>query len=215
MTRTVRLVLWLAFVGALIALAYGSRAAVGKPDPDVLYRYGSAVDVAAQYAILLLVVLGIAGASRALLALRRPGSWRRALPLCAAVFVGIYLSTALLDHFLHAGREQGLTPSHWEPSHAGAYAANFAMIAVLGPIVEEITYRGLGYTLLERYGRWTAILVTAVLFGLSHGLVEGLPVLTVFGIGLGWLRDRVGSVYPGMLVHGVFNGLALVLAVTI
>jgi membrane protease YdiL (CAAX protease family) len=40
-------------------------------------------------------------------------------------------------------------------------------------------------------------------------------VLTIFGIGLGWLRSRVDSVYPGMIVHGVFNGLALVLAVTL
>ena len=121
----------------------------------------------------------------------------------------------MLDHFLHAGREQGLTPSHWEPSHAGAYAANFVLIALVAPVVEELTYRGLGYSLLARWGRWTAIVVTALAFGLSHGLVEGLPVLTIFGVGLGWLRSRVDSVYPGIIVHGVFNGLALVLAVTL
>jgi membrane protease YdiL (CAAX protease family) len=210
-----RLALWLGFVGALAALAYSSRATVGKPDPDVLYRYSSAVNVAVQYAILLAVVLAIAGASRTLLAARRPRSWAFALRLAAGVFVAIYVTSAVLDQFLQAGREQGLTPSHWESAHAGQYAANFVMIALVGPVVEELTYRGLGYTLLERWGRWTAIVATGLLFGLSHGLVEGLPVLTVFGIGLGWLRSRVDSVYPGMAVHGVFNGLALILAVTI
>jgi uncharacterized protein len=211
---TARRVLWLAFVAALIALAYGSRATVGKPDPDVLYRYSSAVDVAVQYGILLAVVVALAGASRRLLAMRRPRSWRRALGLATGVFVAIYIAAGILDHFLQAGREQGLTPSHWESAHAGQYAANFVMIALLGPMVEELTYRGLGYTLLERWGRWTAIVATGLLFGLSHGLIEGLPVLTIFGIGLAWLRSRVGSVYPGMVVHGVFNALALILAVT-
>jgi membrane protease YdiL (CAAX protease family) len=210
-----RRVLWLGFVGALIALAYASRATVGKPDPDVLYRYSSAADVGVQYAILLAVVVAIAGASRQLLAAHRPRSWGRALRLAAGIFVAIYIAAAILDHFLQAGREQGLTPSHWEPAHAGQYAANFAMIAFVGPVVEELTYRGLGYTLLEGWGRWLAILTTGLLFGLSHGLVEGLPVLTIFGIGLAWLRSRVGSVYPGMVVHSVFNGLALILAVTI
>jgi membrane protease YdiL (CAAX protease family) len=215
MTRNARLVLWLGLIGVLAALAYASRATVGQPDRDILYRYSSAVDVGVQYAVLLAVVLAIAGGSRTLLAARRPASWPRALRLAAGVFVAIWLSAAVLDHFLHAGREQGLTPSHWEPSHAGAYAANFAMIALVAPFVEELTYRGLGYSLLERWGRWTAILTTALLFGLSHGLVDGLPVLTVFGIGLGWLRSRVDSVYPGMLVHGVFNAVALIVAVTV
>jgi membrane protease YdiL (CAAX protease family) len=213
-TRATRLVLWFGFVGALIVLAYASRAAAGPPDRDVLYRYSSAANVAVQYALLLMVTVGIAGASAALLALRRPSAWGRALWLAAAVFAAIFVSTGILDQFLHAGKEQGLTPTGWEPQHAGAYALNFAIVAVVGPVVEELTYRGLGYSLLERYGRWVAIVVTAILFGASHGLVEGLPVLTLFGLGLAWLRSRVDSVYPGMLVHAAFNGLALVLAVT-
>ena len=215
MTNSSRLIVWLALMAGLVTLAYASRAAVGKPEKDVLYHYSSALSVAVQYAILITVVAAIAGASRSLLGLRRPAPWPRALRLAGSVFVLIYVSTAILDQFLHAGREQGLTPSTWEPQHAGAYAVNFVMIAVVAPIAEELTYRGLGYSLLARYGRWTAILGTAILFGLSHGLVEGLPVLTLFGIGLGWLRSRVDSVYPGMLVHGAFNGLALILAVTI
>jgi hypothetical protein len=61
-------------------------------------------------------------------------------------------------------------------------------------------------------GPWPAILVTGVAFGLAHGLVLGLPVLTIFGITLGWLRWQTGSVYPGMIAHGLFNGAALLAA---
>jgi membrane protease YdiL (CAAX protease family) len=213
-SRTSRLVIWLGLVAALIALAYYARFAYGAPTDDPLYKFDTAVQGAFSYAIMLAIVLAIAGGARDLLALRRPPAWGRALALAAATFVGIFVVTGILDHFLHAGKEQGLTPSGWDSSRAGAYAANFVVVALVAPVVEELTYRGLGFTLLERYGQWVAIVVTAVLFGASHGLVEGLPVLTAFGIGIGWLRSRTGSVYPGMLVHAVFNGLALVLAVT-
>ena len=58
-------------------------------------------------------------------------------------------------------------------------------------------------------GRVPAILLVGLAFGLAHGLVEALLVLVPFGIALAVLRDRTDSVYPGMLVHGLFNGIAL------
>ena len=85
---------------------------------------------------------------------------------------------------------------------------------MLVPVIEEVTFRGVGFSLLRRYGEWTAILLTGLLFGLAHGLVNALPLLVAFGIGLAFLRSRVDSVYPGMLVHGLFNAASLVYAVT-
>ena len=43
----------------------------------------------------------------------------------------------------------------------------------------------------------------------AHGLLDALPVITVLGIGLAWLRYRQGSTIPGMILHGTFNGIAL------
>jgi membrane protease YdiL (CAAX protease family) len=214
-TREARLVVWTGFVGLLVALAYAGRAESGKPDPNVLYQYGTAVAGLVSYLVMLAVVLALAGGSRELLALDPPRAWGRSLGLGAAVFVGIMIVNAALNPILHAGEEQGLTPSGWDASRAGQYAANFAVVAVVGPIVEELTYRGLGVSLWARYGRWAAVAVTALLFGLSHGLVDGLPILTAFGAGLAWLRLRTGSVYPGIVVHAAFNALALIVAVTV
>ncbi len=213
--RGPQLLAWTGLVSALVALAYWSRATAGKPAPDVLYQYGTAASGLVSYLIMLGVVIGIAGASRELLALRAPDGWGRALGLGVAVFAAIMAFNGALDPFLHAGEEQGLTPTGWDGSRAGQYAANFVVIAIVAPVVEELTYRGLGMSLWSTFGRPTAIVVTAVLFGLSHGLVEGLPVLAFFGAGLAWLRTRTSSVYPGMLVHAAFNALALVLAVTV
>jgi membrane protease YdiL (CAAX protease family) len=52
-----------------------------------------------------------------------------------------------------------------------------------------------------------------VAFGLVHGLVIALPVLTIFGLILGWLRLRTASLYPSIILHAIFNGTALVAAV--
>src|SRR5207245_9188354 len=126
---------------------------------------------------------------------------------------GVRSRPAVLGPPLPPGREQGVTPTRWEPAHAAAYVANSLLIAVLVPVVEEVTFRGLGFSLLRRYGEWTAILSTGLIFGLAHGLVQALPLLVAFGIGLAYLRSRVESIYPGMLVHGLFNAASLVFAV--
>jgi membrane protease YdiL (CAAX protease family) len=209
-----RLLAWSILVGALIALQYASRLSGGKPDRNVLYQYSTAVGSAVIYALLLALVLVIAGPRRDLLALRRPPSWGKALGLAVLLLIGVFVAIELIDPILHGAREQGLTPKSWEPSHAGAYVANFVVIAGVAPFVEELTFRGLGFGLLERYGTWTAIVVIGVTFALAHGLFEAFPELALFGCALAWLRSKVNSVFPGMLLHGTFNSISLIAAVT-
>jgi membrane protease YdiL (CAAX protease family) len=86
----------------------------------------------------------------------------------------------------------------------------------VAPFVEELTYRGLGFAAVrDAHGAAAAIVITALAFGLAHGLVEALPVLTIFGAILAWLRLRTESVYPTMMLHSLFNGIALIAAVTV
>ena len=87
------------------------------------------------------------------------------------------------------------------------------LFTIVAPAVEELTFRGVGQSLLRFTGRWPSILLVGVAFGLWHGLVQALLVLIPFGIGLAYLRDRTRSVVPGMVVHGLFNGIALAVAV--
>ncbi len=200
----------------MIALGYGSRASSGKPDPQVLYQWSTFVGTLIQDGIILVLVLAIAGWNLGLFALRKPegGFWRTARTIGIAL-VAIYAFEIAYSALVHPGNEQGLTPDHWEPRHALVYVANAAAICLWVPFVEELTFRGLGYTLLEPYGRWVAIVAVGVLFGLAHGLLVSLPVIVAFGCVLAWIRSRLNSVLPGMALHGAFNLIALVAAVTI
>jgi membrane protease YdiL (CAAX protease family) len=199
----------------MIVLAYASRAAEGKPDPQVLYEWSTAIGGLVQDSIVLAIVLWLARDARGLLALRRPTSVVEALKLIGIAIVAVYIFEIVYSGLTHPGNEQGLTPAHWEPAHAAAYVANGVVICTFIPFVEELTFRGLGYSLLEPFGRWPAIIAIGVIFGLAHGLIVSLPVIAVLGSLLAWIRSRTDSVYPGMFLHGAFNLVALIAAVTI
>jgi len=159
------------------------------------------------------VVLGLAGRGA-----RRGGLATTATAIGLLAIVGdvaIYAFEIVYSALTHPGNEQGLTPDRWEPAHATAYIVNAIVICTWVPFVEELTYRGLGYSLLERFGRGWAILGVGILFGLAHGLVLSLPVIVAFGCALAWVRAETDSVLPGMVAHSVFNAVALIAAVTI
>jgi membrane protease YdiL (CAAX protease family) len=207
-----RLVAWLAFVLLLSAIGYLGQAEGSELPEDFAYRYSAAIFAAIQFAVFLGIVLLLALRlpKREVFALRRPAvSWRRALAYVVAALVVIFVLGAALSPFLDAGEEQGLVPEDWDPDRAGAYFAFAAMVTFVAPVVEELIFRGLGFALLAPYGQWVAILGTGILFGLWHGLLIALPVLAAFGVVLGWLRARTNSIYPCIVLHATFNGIAI------
>jgi membrane protease YdiL (CAAX protease family) len=214
---TRKLVWWFVLVGLVSAVSYAGRFTGGKPPKNALYLYSTAASELILFAIILTFVFLIARGlpKREAFALRQPDSWGRAIRLGIGVFIVIVIANAALNPLLHGGREQGLTPSGWEPAHAAAFGLNLFAFSIVGPVAEELTFRGLGFYLLQRYGQTVAIIVLGIMFGLWHGLVEALPVLITFGLGLAFLRSRTNSIYPGMILHAAFNGVALILAVTV
>jgi len=213
-----RLTAWLVFVGLLAAINYASRFSGGstKGSSQTIYEWSTFAGGMVLYAIWIGIVIVVALDRFDLFALRRPSSWSTALGLAAAAVVAIFVWEAVVSLIplpQSPGHEQGLTPPGWESAHAAAFAANCVLFAVVAPVVEELTFRGVGQSLLGFLGRVPSILLVGLAFGLAHGLVEALLVLVPFGIALAIVRERTDSVFPGMLVHGLFNGIALAAAV--
>ena len=218
MLTRVRLGWWFALVGTIAAINYASRFAggtTGTGGRNELYTYSGALGGAIFYALFFAFAYAIAAIDTdTFFALRRPTSWGRAIGPALTILVAIYVWSylvSLLPLPQSPGKEQGLTPSHWEPHFAKQYAANFVVIAIVAPFVEELAFRGVGFGLLiGRIGRIATIVTVGIAFGLAHGLVEGLLVLVPFGAALAYLRDRTDSTLPGMAVHCAFNSIALV-----
>jgi CAAX protease family protein len=210
-----RLIGWGLFVAFLTALAYASHFSGGPPAKDIAYRWESSIAGLIQYAIVLGVALLLTRGldRRSFLAFRRPASWWRAVGISGIVLVAVFVVGAAVTPFGNPEEEQGLIPEHWDSSRLAQFAAYAAVVTVLAPIVEELMFRGVGFGLLEPFGRSVAVLVVGLAFGLVHGLVAGLPVIAAFGAGLAYIRARTGSIYPCILLHAAFNAFGLALGI--
>lgn len=97
-----------------------------------------------------------------------------------------------------------------------------ASAVLLGPLVEEVMFRGILLKALEPRGRRLALVVSALAFsgvhvlGLqSERLLEAaalvLPPLFLLGLVLGWLTQRAeGRLGPAIMFHSGWNLLAAV-----
>ena len=186
----------------------------GPTPPDVLFRWSTAIGTVVLDAILLLLMLLIARGLplREAFALRRPPSWSDAARIAGVALVATWATSLALEiAFGHAAREQAV-PQFWDQARLPAFIANALAIAVFVPIVEELMCRGIGFTLLQRWGTPAAVVGSAVAFALAHGAVLDLPWVLVTGLGLGYLRARTGSVYPSIALHVTINGIAVLAA---
>ncbi len=82
----------------------------------------------------------------------------------------------------------------------------------LGPIAEELAFRGVSLSILEKqYGFVIANILQALFFGFAHlNLVQGIYA---FGVGLlvGYIAHLTGSIIPSILFHIAFNTAGLVI----
>ena len=86
------------------------------------------------------------------------------------------------------------------------------LLLLLGPLLEELIYRGLMFPLLRRYTpAWFAAVVSSAVFGVTHFPIGWGTVVAAFLAGclLCWMAARSGSLYPGMACHMAFNFFAL------
>lgn len=84
------------------------------------------------------------------------------------------------------------------------------LMALVPAICEELAFRGFIFGGLVRgRGHLRAVLITALMFGISHGVLQQSIAATIMGVLLGWIALRTGSVLPGILIHFTNNALSV------
>jgi uncharacterized protein len=143
-------------------------------------------------------------------------------PTSAALAVGVAVACWLISMTYRAGvLAVGLRP----PASEGAdltglfgpgvlgVAITVALVAVVGPVLEEALLRGVVLQAVQRrFGAWPAIIVSALAFALLHASLWSLLPLTVLGVGLGWLASRSRSLWPAVIAHVLYNGVLVAAA---
>lgn len=83
--------------------------------------------------------------------------------------------------------------------------------ATVVPVVEELVYRGLWWSALEKRGMSdvATILLTSTVFAVVHFEPIRFPVLFVLGLALGYGRTRTGRIGPAIVAHMLINGIGM------
>ncbi len=102
-------------------------------------------------------------------------------------------------------------------SKDGWFFAMTALVAIAGPVMEEVFYRGLLQEGLRRIGagRWLSIALASVVFAAMHWentAPHAVVALFVLSLGFGWCYERTGRLTASIVMHMLFNGGNLVLA---
>lgn len=90
----------------------------------------------------------------------------------------------------------------------------YAVVCLLAPIAEELVFRGAVLRTLLQWKpehRWLMIMLSALLFALSHMNPAQFFHPLLIGLLLGWMYERTGSVLPGIIYHWVNNTVAYLL----
>ena len=88
----------------------------------------------------------------------------------------------------------------------------YLVVCILAPLAEEVIFRGAVLrTMLEHWEgskRWTAIIISALLFGIAHMNPAQIPHAFLMGVLLGWIYERSRSLIPCVVLHCANNTIA-------
>ena len=179
-----------------------------------------------QTVIILIATIAIPAVMMALVLTRSPAKSLR-LRGCslstasAAILLAIFLNplftwfTALVMKVYPPGADMlllqnavsnilGTSPGLW---------ATLLVFALAPAIIEELAFRGFILSGFESIrGKWKAIVLTSLLFGLAHGVIQQTMITFVVGIVLGIVAIQTKSIIPCILFHLTHNSMAVLLS---
>lgn len=103
---------------------------------------------------------------------------------------------------------------------AASYGVTVLLSVFVGPLIEETFMRGLIFGTIQRKSRFWAYACSVVVFSLLHvwQYFGAVPAATIAlsaleylpaGIALGWTYEKAGNLSASIVLHMVFNAIAL------
>jgi uncharacterized protein len=196
--------------------------ALGVPIATYNQTLLNTISAAAIYLLTLIIVLGVPwwlkkrSTTKAELGLARLPNWMD-IALAPVSFFVYFLLTAILSFAavsLLPGYDSNQAQEIGFDQLANYYEYTLAFITLVlfAPIAEEIIFRGYLYGKLRKTAPvWVVIPLTSLLFAVVHGQLNvGIDVFAL-SIVLCFLREATGSIWAGILLHMLKNGLAFYL----
>lgn len=133
-----------------------------------------------------------------------------AIPLAVAAYVLVVLVGGVQNVLFpadHCGQARDVLRAY-----PGDHVLAVIVVAVIAPAAEETFFRGFLFGWLRgRMPLWSAVAVSALVFGLAHLQPVVLIPLFILGCILALVYERSGSLLPGIVIHGMFNLVGITL----
>jgi len=128
----------------------------------------------------------------------------------------MFFTAALFEKFNIPIEPQHILVMLMKENHIPTLIYMCLFTGVLGPVIEEIFFRGFVYgALRKKAGIFGGIMISAVFFACVHtNPASFLPILCL-GILLAYLYEKTGSLIPSLTVHILHNSASLALLVFI
>jgi hypothetical protein len=95
----------------------------------------------------------------------------------------------------------------------GNIVITIVLVGILGPMAEEIFFRGYVLPgLVKRFGIGRSLFLSSLMFGMFHIDPGAIVPTFALGIALGWVYLKTGSIWPAMFAHGLHNTVAVLIA---
>lgn len=131
--------------------------------------------------------------------------------LALVIFAGALALAFWLTQLIYPtfNPEQGQDNQFTNPDTVLAIRISFLALVIVPPIVEEVIFRGFIFAgMAGRMGVVPGAVISSLLFGAAHWQANISIYTFVLGLLLCLLYRRAGSIWPGVLLHGVNNYLA-------
>jgi membrane protease YdiL (CAAX protease family) len=138
-----------------------------------------------------------------------PGFFALAIAMGAAVYLPVSVLFSAIVRRFPVPDEGGIERIFLDAGRVERVFIGLAAVA-LGPIVEEVFFRGALFTPLKARLRTAQVVaITAFLFAASHALAQQILPLALVGVLLGVMRAVSGSLLPAVLLHATFNAVPM------
>ncbi|MFT3950870.1 MAG: CPBP family intramembrane metalloprotease [Oscillospiraceae bacterium] len=142
------------------------------------------------------------------------GSMKIALIAFPAAFLGNIAAGQLTNIFSNIMQESGVTVPEAnfaiDTPELRTFLIQIFYVVILGPVVEEVLYRGIALRLLKPYGKGMAVVVSSAVFALMHGNIPQAVNAFLFGLLMGTIAVQFNSILPTILIHILNNAFSSV-----
>ncbi len=120
------------------------------------------------------------------------------------------LTCSVLSALVNAGFSLFIKQDVYEAMEPAAFGSGAAwqvllVVVILPAIMEELFFRGVLFSALERSGTWPALLLSSLAFAMVHGNLSNFVGPLVAGLIYGYMTYVLDSVWPAVFAHIVHN----------